>query len=287
MTKRWILLNLVLLVVAVLLAWQLRNTIRRFDQETDLAAIKPATHLKPGERQDTDPLPLKPPRQYNPAEFASVVNQNVFSETRTNPKDEEPPAAVVEQIPELKNKPILVGVILDENQRFATIVPSGLPGPPPGPGRRRSQTIRLGDVYQGYTVVDITDDKMVLAYGSRTEIIQLGDSTRQMGKGAKTPIIASRVVNFGGGASSAPVQMAAAAPGESARPAPSTLSVFAVPTNSTAGRQIGRGGIIGTNPAAILPPGTAIGQSNIRGVDTQTGARVVNTPAGPLTIYPP
>jgi hypothetical protein len=68
---------------------------------------------------------------------------------------------------------------------------------------RPTQTVqikRIGDVYQGYTVTNITADSMVLELGSRREVIPLHEGTKQASMG-KTPIIDTQVVSIGGSSS--------------------------------------------------------------------------------------
>ncbi len=69
-------------------------------------------------------------------------------------------------------------------------------------GGRRAQMKSVGDVYQGWTIVDITENQMVLASGDQKEIIPLFDTTKQRTPPGKTPAVATRVVSLGGGASS-------------------------------------------------------------------------------------
>jgi hypothetical protein len=141
----------------------------------------------------------------------------------------------------LQIKPILVGVTVSGSQRLASII-----DPTAGQGVRRSQTRRVGDNFQGYTIVEISDTQLVLENGSRREIIPLYDTSKQRKGGGKTPILTTRVVSFGaggsaGGAAAAPVASAGVArPGQTpvAQPAgsaapPQPASVNAQPTVRT------------------------------------------------------
>src|SRR5688572_14729131 len=194
MAKKWIAVSIVLLVVAVLLARQLYVSVERFNAENDPQKIQPRRDLKQKKALEGELRPPQPPRKYNASDFAVIPAQNLFSEFRgkTDPAE----TVVVQEVAELKPRPVLVGVTLAGNLRFASIID---PTNAAAAGGRRSQTKRVGDVYQGYTITDITASQIVMQSGTRKEIIPLFDSTKQKTQGGKTPIIASRVVRFGGG----------------------------------------------------------------------------------------
>ncbi len=162
-------------------------------------------------------------------------------------------------------KPTLVGVTLAGGQRLASIID------PASPGGRRSQTKRLGDTYQGYTITDITSSEMVLELGHRREVIPLRDGSRPSGQGGKTPVLATRVVPFGGGGG-APVTVSA----------PVVVTQNPVPTRpsgpaaSPAPRRIGLQ--VRQGPAQTAQP-TGPGWNDR--VDEQ-GRRVVRTPFGDI-----
>jgi hypothetical protein len=67
---------------------------------------------------------------------------------------------------------------------------------------RRTKIVRLGDTFEGYTVTDISANRMVLEYGDQREVIPLYDPAKHPAPSGKTPIIATRVVNFGAAAGS-------------------------------------------------------------------------------------
>jgi len=282
MSKKWVIINLLLLAGAGALAWQLSTSIRRFRLSNDISKIQPVAdpkRLTSGERG----LPaLQPVRRYNPPDFAGIPAQNIFSDSRSNQKEE---VKVVQEAPELRVKPVLVGVTMFGDQRYA-IITQTQQAPAAGSGGRRGQTKRLGDVYEGYTIVDITEDKMVLQYGSRREIIPLFDSTKQRDRSAKTPLIATRVVNFGGGsASPLVVSSPGAPPRPSSQPGAPTLTVIGGTPQQTS-----PGGLSGVTAPSIRPMAqTPIQQTpaGVRGVDTQTNRRVIQTPMGEFVTYPP
>jgi len=192
MTKNWIAVGAVLMLISGLLGWQLYVGAKRFNAENDLAKVQPVTDVK--RISEGGIPPLQPPRRYNAAEFAAIPNQNVFSETRAREeKNEAPPPPP----PELNPKPTLVGITLSGSQREAMIID---PTTPMNTGRPNQMvTKRPGDVYQGYVITDISDSQMVLENGGRREIIPLFNGSKHTAQSGKTPILATRVVSFGAG----------------------------------------------------------------------------------------
>jgi hypothetical protein len=200
MTRNWIAVNIVLIIIAGVLGWRLYASIKLFKAENNPAKIQPARDPKQKIALEAGMPPLQLLPQYNVADFGIITAQNLFSDTRT--KEEKVEAAAVPEVQPLVVKPILVGVTLFDDQRMASVV-----DPTAGGGGRKSQTRRLGDTYQGYTITDITPDQLVLERGNRREVIPLFDSGKHPAQGApaqsgKTPILPTRVIAFGGGGSS-------------------------------------------------------------------------------------
>jgi hypothetical protein len=194
MKKKWIVLNVGLLLIAALLGWQLRASIYRFNANNDLARVQPAKDPKKTSAEEALP-PFQPPARYDSAQYQTIPDQNLFSESRK--KEEKTEVAAAPEVPPLTVRPILVGVIASGDKRMALVVDPSSSG-----GGRKTHTKRLGDTYQGYTVTDITESKMVLENGGRREVIPLFDGAKRPTQGGKTPVIATRVVSFGAGPSS-------------------------------------------------------------------------------------
>jgi hypothetical protein len=192
MTKKWIAITLLLLVITGLLAWRLQLSILQFKAENDLTKIQPVRDIKPKTVQEK-PLPkLAPPKNYNPGEFAVIPDNNLFLESRT--KEEKVELAPPEP-PPLAQKPILVAVSIADDVKRASIID---PTAPATDRSRRAQVKRIGDVYHGYTITEIVGDHIVLESGTRKEIIPLHEGTKRPQAG-KTPILSTRVISFGGG----------------------------------------------------------------------------------------
>jgi hypothetical protein len=252
MTKKWIAVNLMLLLCAGLLGWQLRVSVKRFKADNDLAAIQPT---KKKSVPDSGLPPQPSAGKYGEPEFAAIYNQNLFAESRKLEENADTSQQPVTK--ELPNPPlVLVGVIISGSQRLAMV---NDPTVARGTSLRRTQTMRLGDTYKDYVVTDITDNNMVLEYGSNRQVIPLSDTSKPAQTG-KTPILQTRVVNFGAAASGAGT--VAAATGASSR---------ATSNPAGAGR---------ANPQAAV----SVQQSAARGAN-QAGQQLQALP-GQGTLYP-
>ena len=271
MTKKWIAITLLLFVATGLLGWQLYVSVLRFNAENDLSKIQPVRDIKQKIVQDKSLPRSAPSVNRTPVEFAMVPENNVFSESRTR-EDKADSTAVLEP-PPLTQKPILVGVSIIDNQKRASIIdPSS-----PAQGRnRRSQTKRIGDVYRGYTITDITPNHIVLESGARKEIIPLHEGSKRQ-QGGKTSILSTRVVPIGGGTVTGgmPVMVVGASP-------VSGRTVTApVPASANISQPV-VGGVLGavqqrTPPTNVTP--TPQPQLPITETDTQ-GRRIIRTPFG-------
>jgi hypothetical protein len=188
MAKKWIAINLALLLVAGFLGWRLVGSIKSFDAANDVTKIVP--EKQKAELEGGLP-PLQQAKNRSEAEFAVISVQNLFAEARKLEDPAEVSAPL--EAPALDLKPILRGVIIAGSDRKAMIV-----DPSSGGGNAaKSQTMRLGDSYRGYIVTDITENHMVLELGTRREIIPLYDASKRPTQGGKTPLVATRIVNFG------------------------------------------------------------------------------------------
>ena len=228
MNKNWIAINVALLLLSGLLGWRLYTNAGNFRAQNDVARIQPARDPKQSIGLEGGLPSVKADPPYNVADFAGVPAQNIFSDTRT--KDEPPPAVpAVAEAPPLTIRPILVGVVVVGDKKVASVVE-----PTTASAVHRSQTRRLGDTYQGYTITDITRDQMVLERGNRREVIPLFDAAKHPAPGAaaqsgKTPILATRVVSIGGGGGGAAGAAQPAAAGVRSAAAPGSSGGTAGP----------------------------------------------------------
>jgi hypothetical protein len=245
----------------------------RFNAENDLAKIQPIRDMKSKIVPENPPSKLAPLKKYNPSEFAVVPETNVFSESRT--KEEKVEIAAPPEPPPLAQKPILVGVTIEDNVKKASIID---PTSPQQDKNRRAQIKRIGDFYHGYTITDITLKHIVLESGTRKEIIPLHAGSKRT-QGGKTSILSTRVVSFGGGSSggtpmsvgSGTAVRTTVTPVSSPPPAAQSGAISPAPAQQ-------RAPSTSATPAAVRPAQQQIPPS---GTDEQ-GRRVIRTPFGTI-----
>jgi hypothetical protein len=288
MTKKWIGINLLLLVIAAEAGWQLYNSVQQHKKNNDLSKIQPTGSLSQKTAQEMKLPP--PPRleNYNPQEFTLIPEKNLFSESRTNEDSGDSPT-VTGTMPDAQ-KPVLVGVILAENQRVASIRQ---------PLRRGStsqlQIKQIGDTYEGYEVTEIESDHIVLTSGSQREIIYMND-TSQPASRAKTSVVSTRVIPIGGGTSAANTQTYVVVDRSGAS---RTVQIPATPRASNAGANNAQSdAILVTTPvqAGAQQPTANTTQGNnaqpspqlpaVNPAAVQRGTRVIRTPIGDVIRNP-
>jgi hypothetical protein len=283
MTKKWIAINLMLLLTAGLLGWQLNVATKAFNEGNRLDALARNQAKKKGAAEAGLPA-LQPAKKFSESDFAVIPEQDLFAEARKREEKTIDPPPVENRALEIK--PILVGVIISGSQRLALI---NDPASATAQGTRKAQTMRLGDNYRGFVVTDITESGMVLEYGASREVIPLYDTAKPPQSG-KTPILATRVVNFGAGSAGGAtvvtpnrVSTAAAAPGRlgsAVPPATGNAQRTVLPAaNVNAAR-----GFTGTGPQGQAGGGQAPQGTNWnQGVNSQ-GQTVINSPFGQFTV---
>jgi hypothetical protein len=275
MTKKWIAITLLLFVVTGLLGWQLYVSVMRFNAENDLSKIQSVPDIKQKTAQDKSQPRLAPSVSHAIAEFAVIPENNVFSESRTGEEKTDGEASL--EPPPLTQKPILVGVSIVDDQKRASIID---PASPSQGRNRRSQIRRIGDVYRGYTITDISATHIVLENGTRKEIIPLHEGSKKQQPG-KTPILSTRVVSFSGGAYTGGAQAIAAGSGS---PASGRTGTTAAGTSASATNVLPVGGTGGaasqrTTSTNATPPQQIQTQVPTTETDTQ-GRRIIRTPFG-------
>jgi hypothetical protein len=294
MTKKWIAINILLLVTAVLFGRYLRDAIKDFKHKNNTTVA--ASAEKPLIPADKSLPASESNATKNPSDYGVVWEKMIFSETRSNKEVEDAQAKVAEVIvvPPLAQKPILVATTISENKQEAWIIDPTAPQPPPRPvtvtstpggaqpiivgppqvGARRAQRKRIGDTYQGYTITRINAENIVLSSGTRTETIPLHEGSKQA-KGGKTAIKTTQVVSIGkpatqaGGTAPAGtqgVQTAAMMQG-----APQTQAAIAARSQGT-----------GTSPTPAPSRATSQPAPNTIGT-TPSGQTIIRTPFGDVT----
>jgi hypothetical protein len=284
MGKKWIAINAVLLAIAGVLAWQLHTSVGRFNSQSNIGKVQPTPDVKQKLAQAMTLRSPAPPPTYTPSDFQIVPDQNIFSETRAREEKVEA-APVAPVVAELVAKPVLVGVTLSGSQRLALIIDPTAQG-----GGRRTQTKRIGDVYQGYTITDITESRMILEAGSRREVIPLHDGSKHQAQTGRTPILTTRVVYFGKGtAGGSPPGVQGVVTGGMAAPRPAGAAGGITPIGAgsagttTAGsatgiRTVPQQGRQGSAPSPQPP----VANPQAPGPNQPPGSRVIRTPFGDI-----
>ena len=268
MTKKWIAINLLLLAIAALLGWQLRESILQFKAENDLAKVQPTRDIKTKLAPEPSLPKVAPAKSYTPAEFALIPEKNIFSETRSRDDKVEPTAPP--EPPPLVQRPVLVGVVITETQRTASIIDPTAPQVP-NPRTRAGQIKRIGDVYQGYTITEISPERIVLESGTRREVIPLREGTKRTGTG-KTPILSTRVAPIGPGGSvgGTPIVIAGGAGAAAGRNPVTSIGAPATPAGSAS-----KAPAQTTPAAASAPPAQTAPQ-------TTAPSNLIRTPFGDI-----
>lgn len=279
MTKKWIAINLLLLVIAALLGWQLREAIIQFRAQNNLAKIQPAPDLKKKMLPEKQAPKAVSATNYNPADFAVIADKNLFSDSRT--KEEKVENLAPPETPPLTVKPILVGITITDRERKASIIePTSTPGRMDS-SNRRGQIKRVGDVYQGYTITEIQPDRMVLTSGTRREVIPLREGSKKPSAG-KTPILSTRVVPIGQGGitGGTPVSIGGTNIAGSSRPQAGPAA-GSTPTAVQPTGQPGTAARVVTMPQITTQPQPAAAPTTPAGDPGQT--RILRTPFGDVT----
>jgi len=267
MTKKWIAINLLLLAIAALLGWQLRASIQQFKAENDLAKVQPTRDIKTKLASEPPLSKVAPAKSYTPAEFALIAEKNIFSETRS--RDDKVEAAVPPEPPPLVQRPVLVGVVITEKQRTASIIDPLAPQLP-NARTRGGQIKRIGDVYQGYTITEISPERIVLESGTRREVIPLREGTKRTGTG-KTPILSTRVAPIGGGGTSGGTPTGGAGGSAPAAPARNPVTPGGTPAGAAA-----------QAPARATPPAASSAPPAQTAPQTAP-SNIIRTPFGDIT----
>ena len=169
MKRNRILLNLALAATAGLLAWSLVGQGRRFEAEHGPA------------RPDPEPPPAAasegPPPPPFASSFAAIVDHHLFNLDRGNDLPEELPEDTREERP----LPVLMGMMGLGGEEVALMVPGGS-GSSGGLYRR----LEVGEELDGYTLVRIETDRVVLKSGDREVKVGMDHRSRKSRRTART-----------------------------------------------------------------------------------------------------
>jgi hypothetical protein len=229
MTRRILLLNVTLVALLGFGASRLRQEWNLFKTTHQPSAIKPRSEILPG-------LPVGSAAAPNATDWTPIPSRNPFSYDRTDitvpaPADPAPPPKPVGP------KPILFGT-MDIGMNRLAMLASGQAG------NRNSRPVKVGEMVDGWTVLEIGDSTVTVEANAIRETIRINESvqrdhTRTLSSEAVTTV---RSVN---------------AP---ATPPPQTL------------------------PPPITPPPGGGTSTQPSGQVLPDGSRVIQTPFGPHVI---
>ena len=288
MTKKWMAINVMLLLCAGLLCWQLYVSAKGFNIANDPAQIQ-AVKKKAGPEGGLPPQ--QTPAKYSAPEYAVIPAQNLFSEARKLDSQTQPAAPPAPE--PMRTYPVITSIVISGSSRVATIIDPASQNRQ-GAGRVQ-QTIRPGDTFQGYVATDISEDGILFELGTNREFIRIHDPSKRPGPGGKTPILATRIVNFGAGAAAG---VAGGSPAIVAGSAATAARGIPTPAASTPGRggAVPIGGQGGGRAAQQrqqessggVPVQGAVPQTWNQTVDSQ-GRIIINSPFGafPVPTQPP
>lgn len=189
MKKNWIILNVLLLVVAALLAFQLNNQWRFYRSRHNPGRIKPSV-------AQNVPSVSRTSASAQPANYSAIVDNHLFSLDRNNVIPSEPPPPTESKV--LAPKPILMGTMGLAGSAYALMV-SGAGG-----DSSLYRRLKVGDELDGYALVKVFHDKVVMKAEGQEVDVRISDQPRRSQSAAAAPASAA------GGARVAPLDGAAA-----------------------------------------------------------------------------
>lgn len=171
MKRNLVLLNVALLAAAGLLAWTLLGQWRQFEAEHGL--VRPS----PGSQETAAPSRGPVPPTFA-SSFAAIVNHHLFNLDRSNDLPEELADGPQEA---LLPAPVLMGMMGLGAEEVALMVPGRSVGS--GGLYRR---LKVGEALDGYTLVSIETDRVVMKIGDREVRVGMDRRSRRPRRTSRT-----------------------------------------------------------------------------------------------------
>lgn len=171
MKRNLVLLNVALLAGAGLLAWTLLGQWRQFEAEHGL------DRPSPGSQETAADSEGSPPPSFA-SSFAAIVDHHLFNPDRSNDLPEELTDGPQE---ELHPAPVLMGMMGLGTEEVALMV-SGGSGGSSGLYRR----LKVGEALDGYTLVSIETDRVVMKIGEREVRVGMDRRSRRPRRTSRT-----------------------------------------------------------------------------------------------------
>jgi hypothetical protein len=182
MKKKWIAINLLLLVTTIMLGRHLRHAVDDYKQKNNVDEIRLLRDDRPATAAERSLPPQAQPRIYNPTDFSVVMEKMVFSENRRSDQENAAEAAQLQkpEAPPLAQKPILVGTIISDKEKLAFIADPASAQRSAQPSGQDSiqgiaQAIRQGDIQgivQAVQQGDIQEIAQAMRQGGMQDIAQ-------------------------------------------------------------------------------------------------------------------
>ncbi|MDE2666979.1 MAG: hypothetical protein OXI69_12590 [Acidobacteriota bacterium] len=164
MKRSLILLNVALMGAAILLGYTLVDQWRQFEAEHGRGRSSSGTRAE----SDGSDGPTSP---VSASSFAAIVDHHLFHLDRNNDLSEEPsdepPGA-------FRPLPVLMGTMGISGEDYALMVPGG-----PGNSDSLYRRLKVGEELDGYTLVRIGMDRVVMKTGSREVEVGMDDRSRK------------------------------------------------------------------------------------------------------------
>jgi len=197
--KKWIALNILLLIAVFMLAQELYQQYGQLKTRIDPAKIVPVSSenqdvAKTASGASLDTFAEMPDNR--DADYFIISEKTLFSDLRGN---EEMAQSVAPKVAPLPNpKPVLVGVVMIDGQYAATVRSQTATTQARG-AQIPTETWRVGDFYRGYRVESIATDQVVLENSGAREIIPLNRVARPAQQAVRQSAVAANVISIGPG----------------------------------------------------------------------------------------
>ena len=170
MKRSLVLLNLALLGIIVLLGYFLIQRWGQFEVEQRLALLKPGAQLLANNPEGS----LSP---VVPSSFAPIVDHHLFNLDRNNYIPQDPKPTLEQVIP--GPVPILMGTVGISDRVYALMIPSES-------SKGLYRRIKVGEVLDGYTLVRIEMDRVVMKAGGAEVKVKINNKPRKASRSART-----------------------------------------------------------------------------------------------------
>ena len=242
MAKKWIALNILLLVAVVMLGQELYQQYEQLKTRIDPAKIEPVspenqTAAKTASGGSLDAFMETPDN--SDVDYFIISEKTLFSDLRGN--EEMVQRSATPKVAPLPNpKPVLVGVVMIDGQYAATVRTQAATTQARG-AQIPTETWRVGDFYRGYRVESIAPDQVILENSGARETIPLNRVTRPAQQAVRQATFAANVIPIGpGGTASGALTVSTAAAPTAGRGAPVNAAQQAARQAATQQAQTGQ-----------------------------------------------